>query len=305
MLAVAVAAPFMSGATRQTAPAFIDVAVLDASLAPVPNLSAKDFEIRVDDAPVAIAAVRQLPPELSVVLIFDGTSSQPLKRYEVINAVTTQWLPGLLTGDRIRLGTIAAPLSLSGWMSRDATGGPTAIRSFFDRASLEPSPLWDATAAAVDALAREPGTKLVLLMSDGRANANVIGLEEAASRALAAGVAVTVVGESAESLLAQAGDPAARIRPDESLRWLAQETGGMYLPDGVARRSLRPQQDPFAYVRELVATPNRPGPLLVSLTDAMRRRYRVTIYGPSDRRPHRVDVRVAEPGTTVHWARRW
>jgi len=307
VMAAALAVSLASGAVRQTSRANtvdVTVAVLDGVLGTVPNLSAGDFDVRIDDAPVAVVGIMQVPAELSIVLIFDGTSSQPLKRYEVVNAVTTQWMPGLMAGDRIRVGMIAAPLSLLDWMSRDARAAAPTIKAFFDRAPLEPSPLWDATAAAVDALAGEKGTKLVLLMSDGRANANATGLEDAAARALAGGVAVTVVGESAESLLAQAGDPAARIRPHESLMWLARETGGMYLPDGVARRSLRPQQDPFAYVRELVATPNRPGPLLVSLTNAMRQRYRLTIAGPTDGREHRIEVRALTPGTTTHWARR-
>ncbi len=282
-----------------------DVAVLDAAGSPVPALGAKDFDVSIDGAPAVVTRAVTTSAGLSVVLIVDATTSQPLKRYEINSALATEWLPSLRPGDRVRVGILAAPLTLTSWLPSDPRSASLLARPLIERAPLEPSPLWDATNAAIEALAGESNAKMILILSDGRSNANVLGLDEVADRAIGAGVAVSSAGESGERLLAQAGDAAATIRPDASLQWLADETGGVYLPDGVARRSLRPQQDPFAYVRELVRTPNRPGPLLVQLTSALRQRYRLSFSAPADGRAHRLDVKVSLPGATVHWKRRF
>ena len=69
--------------------------------------------------------------------------------------------------------------------------------------------------------------------------------------------------------------------------------------------SLRPQQDPFAYVRELVQTPNRPGPLLTQVTSALRQRYRLSFSTPADGLLHRLEVRVARTGAAVHVQKRF
>jgi hypothetical protein len=174
-----------------------------------------------------------------------------------------------------------------------------------ERAGAEPSPLWDATHVAIEALAGETAPKMIAILSDGRSNANVRGLDDVADRALTAGIAISVVSEGGERLLAQGADAAARIRPDASLEWLADQTGGVFMPDGVARRSLRPQQDPFAYVRELVQTPNRPGPLLTLVTSALRQRYRLSLSTPADGLLHRLEVRVARTGAAVHVKKRF
>ena len=161
--------------------------------------------------------------------------------------------------DRVRLGVLATPLTLSAWLPSDPRVSAGIVRPLIERAGPEPSPLWDATHVAIEALAGETAPKMIVILSDGRSNANVRGLDDVADRALTAGVAISVVSEGGERLLAQGADAAARIRPDASLEWLADQTGGVFVPDGVARRSLRPQQDPFAYVRELVQTPEPAG----------------------------------------------
>ena len=292
-------------ARPQMATVTCDVAVLDDTNSPVPGLGAKDFSVSIDGEPVIVTRVVTTSAGLSVVLIVDATTSQPLKRYEINSALTTEWLLSVKPGDRVRIGVLAAPLTLTSWLPSDPRSASLLARPLIERAPLEPSPLWDATNAAIEALAAESNAKMILLLSDGRSNANVLGIDEVADRAIAAGVAVSSVGESGERLLAQAGDAAATIRPDASLKWLADETGGVYLPDGVARRSVRPQQDPFAYVRELIRTPNRPGPLLMQLTSALRQRYRLSVSTPADGRAHRLDLKVSLSGATVHWKRRF
>lgn len=283
-----------------TASAVCDVTVLDANGSPISNLRQGDFEVVVDGELTRLTGLVTAPSAVSVVLIVDASSSQPLKRYEMNSALATLWLPSLRLDDRARVGVLASPLTLTTWLPADPRTAAVTTKALIDRAPLEPSPLWDAAAAGIDALAGESNVKLVLIMSDGRSNANVIGLDEVVDRAIAAGVAVSSVGEGGERLLFQAGAEATTIRSDASLQWLADRTGGVYLPDGVARRAIVPRQDPFAYVRELIATPSKPGPLLVALTSALRQRYRLSFAAPADGRPHRLEVRVNNSGATVH-----
>ncbi len=282
-----------------------DVAVLDPNGSPISGLRVEDFEALVAGEPVAITRVSAAQADLSIILIVDATNSQPLKRYEINNALASQWLPGLNPGDRVRVGVLATPLTLSAWLPSDPRVSAGLVRPLIERAGPEPSPLWDATHVAIEALAGEKAPKIVAILSDGRSNANVRGLDDVADRALTAGVAISVVSEGGERLLAQGADAAARIRPDASLEWLADQTGGVFMPDGVARRSLRPQQDPFAYVRELVQTPNRPGPLLTQVTSALRQRYRLSFSTPADGLLHRLEVRVARTGAAVHVQKRF
>lgn len=282
-----------------------DVAVLDAAGVRIAGLRAEDFEAVVGGEPAAISRVSTAPADLSIVLIVDATASQPLKRYEINAALASQWLPGLNTADRARIGVLATPLTLSPWLPADPRVSAGLVRPLIERAGAEPSPLWDATHVAIETLAGQTAPKMIVILSDGRSNANVRGLDDVADRALTDGVAISVVSEGGERLLAQGADAAARIRPDASLEWLADQTGGVFVPDGVARRSLRPQQDPFAYVRELVQTPNRPGPLLTQVTSALRQRYRVSFLTPADGLLHRLEVRVRRPGVSVHAKKRF
>ena len=282
-----------------------DVAVLDAGGAPISGLRIEDFETLVGGEPAPVTRVSAAPAGLSIIVIVDATNSQPLKRYEINAALANQWLPSLNPGDRVRLGVLATPLTLSAWLPSDPRVASGIVRPLVERAGPEPSPLWDATLVAIEALAGETAPKLIVILSDGRSNANVRGLDDVADRALTAGVALGIVSEGGERLLAQGADAAARVRPDAALEWLADQTGGVFMPDGVARRSLRPQQDPFAYVRELVQTPNRPGPLLTQVTSALRQRYRVSFSTPADGLLHRLEVRVRRPGASVHVKKRF
>jgi hypothetical protein len=112
-------------------------------------------------------------------------------------------------------------------------------------------------------------------------------------------VSISVVSEGGEWLIPQFGDAPDRARSDVSLRFLADTTGGMFLEDGTARRTLRPQMNAFAYVRELVNTPSKPAPLVSAILSALRQRYRLAFTAPADGRTHALDVRVKRQGLTV------
>ena len=132
-----------------------DVAVLDPGGSPIAGLRVEDFEALVAGEPVAITRASTASADLSIILIVDATNSQPLKRYEINNALASQWLPGLNAGDRVRVGVLATPLTLSAWLPSDPRVSAGLVRPLIERAGPEPSPLWDATHVAIEALAGE------------------------------------------------------------------------------------------------------------------------------------------------------
>jgi hypothetical protein len=141
----------------------------------------------------------------------------------------------------------------------------------------------------------------VLVLSDGRATGNALGLEELAARAVALDVSISSVSEADEKRVAQGADPVLRVRPDASLEWLAAETGGVYLEDGIARRTIqaRLDRDPFGYVKELMNTPNQPGVWLARIISLMRQRHYVSFDGPVNKGTHRLEIRARAPGLTI------
>jgi hypothetical protein len=293
------AAPVGSSMDAPHATVTCDVLVLGADGLPVADLSQSDFDVSSDGAPVNIARFSRTTAEVSVIMLVDGTASQPLKRYELQAGVVTGLIPSLLPGDRARLAVLGNPTVLGSWLPVDRAAASTGARGFLDRPPLEPSPIWDAIDMTVKALAAAPDPRVLLLMTDGRSTGNTLSLDDAGRRAIAAGVTISVVSEGGEWLIPQFGDAPDRARSDVSLRWLADTTGGMFLEDGTARRTLKPQMNAFAYVRELVNTPSKPAPLVSRIMSALRTRYRLAFAADSDGRVHTLDVRVRRPGVEV------
>lgn len=280
--------------------ALCDVLVIGPNGEPVIDLTAEEFEVVSDGAVVTIASFGSAPAELAVALLLDVSTSQPLKRYEVHTAMAESWLPSLRVGDRARMGSIGEPTVFGPWLSGDRAANLTAARALVDRAPAGPSPIWDATDAAVQIVAPEAGAKMVVLVTDGRSAANRLSVDDVVTRAVAANVAVSSVSEGSEQYLPQSGGAAARVRSDVSLRRLAGETGGLFVEDGAARRVTSARIDPFAYVREMVNTPNRPGPLLARIMSLMRQRYRLSFAAAAGDGTHTLDIRVRRPGLTVY-----
>jgi hypothetical protein len=186
--------------------------------------------------------------------------------------------------------------SLGPWLPADKNAALAQVRPILDRLPIESSPIWDAIDLSVQALAAAPEPRVLVLMTDGRATGNRIGLDDAERKALAARVSISAVSEGGEWLIPQFGGSTDRARSDASLRRLADETGGLYLPDGTARRTLTARMNAFAYVKELVNTPSLPAPLVTTIVSSLRTRYRIGFAGTGDDRVHTLDVRVKRSG---------
>ena len=278
---------------------FVDVLVLGSEGQPIGDLQQSDFELIADGKLATIAQFGRSRSELSAVMLVDGTASQPLKRYEIVAGVTTGFIASLRPGDRARMAWLGSTPVLGGWLPADRTAAQNAVRGTLDRLPLEASPLWDAIDMCVKGLAEAAEPRVLILMTDGRANSNRIGLDDAQRIALAAKVTISAVSEGGEWLIPQVGGMQDRARSDASLRRLADETGGLYLPDGTARRTLSAHMNAFAYVKELVNTPSAPAPLVTQILSSLRTRYRIGFNGEADGRVHSLEVRVKKSGVEV------
>lgn len=278
----------------------VDVAALDATGAAVATLSSSDIDVLMDDAVAPVVSVTPAPSALNLVLVIDHSSSVPVRRTDLINAIGNQWLPLLGTGDRARLALVANPVSFGPWLPGGRPADTNLARSLLERAGAEPSPIWDAIDAAAQLVAtgsKAPGA--VIVISDGRATGNALGLEELAARTCAAGVSITAISEADDKVLPQGADAPTRVRPDASLEWLADQTGGIYLEDGIARRHIQSRADPFGYVKEMMNTPIQPGVWLARATTLLRQRHLVSFSAPDDKRTHRLEIRARAQGLTI------
>ena len=269
----------------------VDVAVEGTDGVALTGLTKEDFAITAGGAtpPIELFAAGAEQP-LSIVLLFDTSASvnDVTSRGDVRASVEKWFLPRLAPGDRVHVGSFARQIAIGPALAGNPKELQPIIRKALDPREADtfgPSPIWDAVAAAVDALARTEGRRAVLLLTDGRATGNRLSLEEAEARAAAAGVAISVVGKDWEMVIQQDAKTGVRVRPGVALERIASITGGLYLPD---------RGDPAA-----------PGEILARLLADLRGRYTLGFTPPvRDGKPHELDIRVSRSGLTLR-ARRF
>ncbi len=269
----------------------LDVAVEGADGQAVTGLTKQDFAITAGGAtpPIEFFAASAEQP-LSFVLLFDTSASvnDVTSRGDVRTSVEKWFLPRLAPGDRVHVGSFARQIAIGPALARAPKELQPVIRKALDPSEADtfgPSPIWDAVAAAVDVLAKTEGRRAVLLLTDGRATGNRLSMEEAAALAVAAGVAVSVVGKDWEMMIQQDAKTGVRVRPGVALERIAIITGGLYLPDR--------------------GIPAAPGEILARLLADLHGRYTLGFMPPiRDGKPHELDIRVNRAGLTLR-ARRF
>jgi VWFA-related protein len=283
-LAVALAA-----APRQSADpslVLVDVAVENADGRAVTDLTKADFAIATGGAtpPIGFFAAGPEQP-LSLVLLFDASASvnHVTRRDDGRRSIETWFVPRLAPRDRVHVGSFARQIAIGPPLAGNAKELLPVIRKALDPRAADtygPSPIWDAVAAAVEILGRSDGRRAVLLLTDGRATGNRLSLEEAAGLAVAAGAAVSVVGEDWEMTIQQDAQTGVRVRPGVALERMANITGGLYLPD----RSI----------------PLAPGAILARLLADLHGRYTLGFVPPiRDGKLHEFTIRVSRPGLAL------
>jgi hypothetical protein len=190
-----------------------------------PSAAARDYAIDVDGMIVPAAALIPGPHPLSAIVVHDvSTSVQPayldLAGRQIANAADP--------GDRIRLVSFADRILFGSSLIVDDSSAAAAVREVTQTGGA--SPLWEALCLSADALRDAPAPRVIVVFSDGQANANDCGGADALDAVIRAGITVSVVGLS---------DRALKVTSDMEvtgrngvLRRLADDTGGTFVELG-------------------------------------------------------------------------
>lgn len=146
--------------------------VTDRSGRPVDNLSAEDFRVEDRGRQVPITLFSRERQPLSVALLLDTSESTLGKVFRIRDAARA-FVHALEPDDRVRIGTFGDEIAIS--------AAATGRRDVLDRVLLEElwpggsTPLWNALDSGMSAVAREPGRRVVITVTDGDNTASLPG----------------------------------------------------------------------------------------------------------------------------------
>jgi VWFA-related protein len=142
--------------------------VFDADGRLVPNLTQSDFEVFDDGVQQPITQFENAIQPITVVLLLDRSTSV-WQNFDLERDGAEHFVANLLDADRARVGSFNGMIRIepAGFTSnRD-----DLIRSLhLDLLDAGVTPLWNATSAAMNALAQEHGRRVVILFTDGYDN---------------------------------------------------------------------------------------------------------------------------------------
>jgi len=289
-LAITLAARAQDPAAAAPPKTLVHVTFSHADGTPATDVTPADLDVRVDGSPRPVEFLSCYPTPLSVVLLVDQTTSMRMGDQVsslAVQRAMDQWFPyALAPEDRARIGSIGRRVALSPRFTTDRRALVDAGQALRAPDALDrggPSPIWDAVDEALQALDAEGGVRAILLITDGRASGNRLGLEDVGAHAVSAHAIVDIVGErTAAIVLPQVDGSALTIAPDTRLRWLAERTGGTFEAD-----------KPFPW--------SDPGPIVTRILAGLHKSCTVGFVAPvQDGHLHDLDVRVRLGGLQVH-----
>ena len=273
LLAVAVGAQqpiFRSG----TEVVDLYVTVTDGNGRLVPSLSQEDFEILDEDTSQEIVLFENEVRPITVVVMLD-TSASMTNSLDLLMAGAEQFIIRMLPEDKGKVGAFNSKIQIlpdDGFSSdRDAL-----IRHLDQLQFGNPTRLYDAVGASIDALQGVEGRKVVLVFTDGEDTQHAIGWREVLDKARAEEVMIYTIGLEVEYFN---GVRRVRSRPDGRLKTFAEETGGGYF--------------------ELKNTDDL-GPTFTRVAQELHSQY-VLGFAPTvrDGKLHDLEVRIAQRGMTA------
>ncbi len=139
--------------------------VVDRAGRLVPDLTEDDFQVFDNGKPQKLTVFKNDTQPITIVLMLDRSGSM-VGNFVIERAAAERFVADLLPDDRARLGSFSNRVEID----------PPAFTS--DRNELirilhenlqqaGPTPLWNATSAAMNALAHEDGRRVVLVFTDG------------------------------------------------------------------------------------------------------------------------------------------
>lgn len=183
--------------------------VVDASGRLVPNLSQDDFEVFDNGRRQAVTVFANEVQPITLVMMLDRSQSVE-KHFTLVRDAAEHFVANLLPLDRVRIGSFSDRIQLD--PQTFTSDKPELIRIL--RNNLQEAggtPLWNATAVAMTALAREEGRRVVLVFTDGfdgpdfATRTTNVSLREVRERASAEGVMIYAIGLATPCASARAG----------------------------------------------------------------------------------------------------
>ena len=162
----------------------------------VTDLTRDNFEVNDNGRKQTLTAFSTELQPLTAVLMLDrsGAGSYAL---DLERGAALEFIYGLTAADRVRIGTFAATTRFEPTIF---TNDRIALAKALQAETVEagPTPLWNAAAAAIDALANETGRRVLMLFTDGTDSPDPtpdnITLAALKIRAEQAGVTIYTVG---------------------------------------------------------------------------------------------------------------
>jgi Ca-activated chloride channel family protein len=210
---------FRSG-TRTVA---LYVTVTDADKRLVPGLTQDDFEIYDDKKKVDITLFDNEVRPITVAVMLDTSASMTLA-LDLLKAAAEQFIIRLLPEDRAKVGAFNDKIQLlPGAFIGDRDELIAILKD--DLQFGNPTRLWDAVGASLDALQGIEGRRVVLVFTDGDDTGSQMGRGDALKAAQRQETMVYAIGLQSDYFN---GQYRVRTKPDRGLKGLAEETGGGY-----------------------------------------------------------------------------
>jgi Ca-activated chloride channel family protein len=195
--------------------------VLDDQGRLVPSLEQGDFTILDNGEPQEVVFFQNDVQPFTVVVMMDFSFSMNAN-LTLLKAAAEQFILRMLPDDRGQVGAFSDKIMFSGAFTGDRDD---LIGALDELQYGNPTRLYDAIDASIDALDGAGGRKVVLVFTDGDDTASSLGFGDVLDKAREREVMVYAIGLQAEFFN---GQRMQRTRPDRSLRRLADETGGGY-----------------------------------------------------------------------------
>ncbi len=206
-------------ATTQIVPVVTTVTDADGRL--VPNLEQDEFTVLDNGKPQEITFFQNDIQPITVVVMLDRSGSMTAN-LKILDQGAEQFLLRLLPSDKGQVGAFSDKIQLSGAFTSDRDDLILALR---DLQYGNPTRLYDAIDASMDALTGIEGRRVVLAFTDGDDTDSRLGFGDVLDRARRDEMMIYSIGLESEYFN---GQRVVRTRPDRNLKRLAEETGGGY-----------------------------------------------------------------------------
>ena len=239
----------------------------------VPDLLQEDFVILDEGQVQEVVLFENEVQPITVVVMLD-TSASMTPSLDLLMAGAEQFIIRMLPDDRAKVGAFNDKIQI---LPEDFIGDRDALIRNLDRLQFgNPTRLYDAIGASIEALSGLAGRKVVLVFTDGEDTQNEIGWRDVLEMAQFEEVMIYTIGLESDYFN---GVRRVRSRPDRRLRTFAEETGGGYF--------------------ELEDTDDL-GPTFTRVAQELHSQYVLGFVPPTrDGEVHEIDIRVQRRGTTA------